>query len=333
MIPQLRQFRHWGFTVNNWTEQDEAILEELGRGIPGNGIRYLGWGREICPNTGTPHLQGAIGLDDKKRKSELVTWFTQLGVLLRDRPNNAGVISGVFFKPAKNVQCNWHYAIKESRLGGTTFVFGTPPSAGRGARNDIALFQADVRAGASWDQLLEIHFGLIGRCRAACNEYFVRHMPKPDIEYHPLRNWQARLLEVLQGPVSKREVHFVVDTKGDTGKSWFCDYVENIRWETRDVLIVHHCKRDNLSLIMADRCRIQEPRIVFLDLSKSWKGQFNYDFLEELKNGRMVSGKYHSQMVRFKTPHLVVMMNQFPDMEKLSADRYVIHNLDNETAN
>ena len=65
--------------------------------------------------------------------------------------------------------------------------------------------------------------------------------------------------------------------------------------------------------------------MVLFDCPRSKQGEYiQYDFLEEVKNGYVFSGKYEPRIKRFKVPHVVVAMNEYPDMEKLSADRYNI---------
>lgn len=72
----------------------------------------------------------------------------------------------------------------------------------------------------------------------------------------------------------------------------------------------------------------EECKTFFLDCPRSKQGEFiQYDFLEELKNGYLFSPKYESKVKTFKTPHVVVFMNEHPDMEKLSNDRYSITTL------
>lgn len=41
----------WCFTLNNYTEDDEKAIQEWD-------VKYLVYGREVAPNTGTKHLQG-----------------------------------------------------------------------------------------------------------------------------------------------------------------------------------------------------------------------------------------------------------------------------------
>ena len=136
---------------------------------------------------------------------------------------------------------------------------------------------------------------------------------------HPLREWQTALLDRLSLEPDKRSVIFVIDYKGNSGKSWFVDYY----YSTHDnTLIVLPGKKPDMVHWVAT-CGF-DPRVVFIDAPRSKQGDFiQYDFLEDLKNGRLFSGKYQSQMICFKTPHVVVMMNETPDMTKLSSDRYV----------
>lgn len=64
----------WGFTLNNWTPADKKLIEDWDK-------KYLCVGEEICPTTGTPHLQGWITFYQAKRLSSLkklhkrIHWF------------------------------------------------------------------------------------------------------------------------------------------------------------------------------------------------------------------------------------------------------------------
>lgn len=55
-------FRHWCFTLNNYTQDD---LDQLGS----VNCRYVTYGREVAPDTQTPHLQGFISFKDCKTLS------------------------------------------------------------------------------------------------------------------------------------------------------------------------------------------------------------------------------------------------------------------------
>lgn len=52
----------WVFTINNYTDETTAKLETAA-----SFMRYLVYGKEIAPSTGTPHLQGFLYLRKKTR--------------------------------------------------------------------------------------------------------------------------------------------------------------------------------------------------------------------------------------------------------------------------
>lgn len=60
--------RSWCFTVNNPTPGTEDLFEQSEH-------KYLCYGREIAPNTGTPHLQGVITFPNPCRLSQLRSRF------------------------------------------------------------------------------------------------------------------------------------------------------------------------------------------------------------------------------------------------------------------
>lgn len=47
------------FTINNWAPEDRPLLEQLG-------ARYLVYGEEEAPDTGTPHLQGYVSFKNAR---------------------------------------------------------------------------------------------------------------------------------------------------------------------------------------------------------------------------------------------------------------------------
>lgn len=54
-----KQFQQWVFTLNNYTDEEVSELEQMT-------CRYLCFGREIAPTTGTPHLQGFVHFSSRK---------------------------------------------------------------------------------------------------------------------------------------------------------------------------------------------------------------------------------------------------------------------------
>lgn len=63
-----KRYRHWVFTKHNYGEEDIDAVYSLG---PYHGAAYVSCGREICPTTGTPHLQGVVSFPTVKAWSQM----------------------------------------------------------------------------------------------------------------------------------------------------------------------------------------------------------------------------------------------------------------------
>lgn len=63
--------RGWVFTINNYTEDDEAFCGEL---FWVNKAKYVVVGKEVAPTTLTPHLQGYVYFHNQIRFSTLKEW-------------------------------------------------------------------------------------------------------------------------------------------------------------------------------------------------------------------------------------------------------------------
>ena len=304
--------KHWQWTANNPTDDELNYIRWLGT-LPANlAIKYIAFGHEVG-NGGTPHLQGCIGFTQRKSFAMVRAVFGNINPHI-EQTNN----------PLRN----YRYATKVRNEGGIVEEFGEVPTNGQGGRSDLDAFQDAIRNGARLDDIREQHYAAYTRNTGAAREFILQHMPYLNPEFHALREWQQQLYQTLTLPVDNRVVHFVVDPTGNGGKSWFCHYYEWMRHPIpNDVLILRPTKRDNLSYIFFNAHLNRVIRTVFLDVTRTFQDVLNYDFLEELKDGFMVVGKYGSTNIRFARPHVVVMMNQQPDLSKLSADRYHIINI------
>lgn len=72
LVPPRNRSCNWCFTVNNYCEADQRRVEDLQ--YHGD-VRYIIYGREVAPETGTPHLQGSMNLKgfvSFKKKKEFV---------------------------------------------------------------------------------------------------------------------------------------------------------------------------------------------------------------------------------------------------------------------
>tara|TARA_B100000519_G_C14255708_1_gene444900 strand:+ start:1407 stop:2879 length:1473 start_codon:yes stop_codon:yes gene_type:complete len=124
----------WVFTINNYTNE---CANYLMNDLQDNGsIGYCAAGKEICPKTGTPHIQGYIRFTDKKGK-RMKTVIRVLGYYWsKNRPGHGCWPN---LKPAiKGDMANKNYCGKECREGWFLEIGEAREEKreGQGARND-----------------------------------------------------------------------------------------------------------------------------------------------------------------------------------------------------
>lgn len=291
--------KHWAYTLNNYTDDELQSLSLL----PSTASYHV-FGFETS-ETGTPHLQGHLSFE--KRKS--LPWLKKN---ISQRAN---------FSICRSVPASVLYCKK----GGDYREFGKSTDVTRGKRNDLEEFKRSVRSGTfDLESIREQHSQVYARYPRFCLEYIRDHKPKKAVEQHELRDWQSELESKLRSDPCPRTIFFVVDFSGNAGKSWFVDWY--VQQHQQSVVILPGKKPDMVYSLAT--CGF-DPRVIFVDCPRSKQGDFiQYDFLEELKNGRVFCSKYESHMMYFDVPHVVVMMNEEPDYSKLSDDRYEVIKLD-----
>lgn len=137
-MPSENRSRRWCFTLNNYTEENElAIQHECQHG---RCISYLIYGREVAPETGTPHLQGFFILRTAK----------SLGGIRRCLPQ-WGWPQGLHLETTRgSVNSNIDYC---SKFDQSPFIFGEAPQ--QGTRSDLLEVTAAIAGGASVRDIAE----------------------------------------------------------------------------------------------------------------------------------------------------------------------------------
>lgn len=288
----MSKSKNWCFTINNYTEETELLLSGLK-----NSVVYLIFGREVG-DQGTPHLQGFVSYPSRKTLSAVTR-----------------SLGGAHCSIAKHITASIRYCKKD----GDFVEFGEPPQDYRqGKRTDLEDFKDDVKGGITdWATLMEEHSNVIARYHKFASEYVRLHSHEPEVKTHVYRVWQRDLYNTLSEDPDDRTIIFIVDIIGNSGKSWFMAHYHSLH---KDTQILLPGKKADMALALRE-----DLRVLFVDAPRSKQGDFiQYDFLEEVKNGRIFSSKYDSRMKTFPVPHVVVAMNEFPKMDMLSEDRYKI---------
>ncbi len=299
--PPRSRAKHWCFTCNNYGEADLLRLRQLG---DSEQVQYLVYGRELAPTTRTPHLQGLVSFPRPR----------DFGVVQRLLPQSH--IEVLRSKPSQHRE----YCIKD----GNFEEFGEcPNNSQQGKRsdwNDLKDWFKEQCPPPTETEIAERFPALYGRNRESVLRFrdLFSRFPVPDFGETSLRPWQSELNERLNRPPDDRTIEFIVDYRGNTGKSWFCEYYMSLHDKQAQYLRV--AKRDDLAYAINPECRV-----FFFDVPRKGAEYLQYVILESLKDRKVFSPKYGSRTKRIAhNVHVIVFMNEDPDSNALSNDRYEI---------
>lgn len=295
----MSESKHWCFTINNWSRDDEERLKELGEEVT-----YLVFGYETGEQ-GTPHLQGYVCFKNKVRLNMA-----------------RGLLGGRAHCEVKRgtPQQAADYCKKE----GLFLEFGDLPGP-QGARNDmvqcrdfIIRYQEEHGDVPTEKDLIMEFPNVYGRYRTNLMSMCAALRKKPTFDTGELRPWQADLDEILKLEPDDRKIMFFVDAVGGAGKTWYQRY--KLTTSNR-VQLLSSGRRDDIAHAIDEK-----KSIFFFNVPRGGMEFLPYTVLEQIKDQLVFSPKYNSRTKCFmhKT-HVVVFCNEPPDMGKMSVDRYHIH--------
>lgn len=297
------------FTFNNYTPEDVNIIRQLGSSPR---VQYLIFGHEVGAE-GTPHLQGFIQLKRSTRGS-VVQRLISRRVRIHIEP----------LKERSTTEAAATYCKKD----GAFEEFGNRLDApGQGRRTDWTDFIEWVQGLGRLPTKREIILFnpcLFARYNRRCLDIAQANLPIPSLvgNTQPRDGWQRELATMVDSPVHHpREIQFIVDEVGNSGKSWFTRWALSVHPEKTQVMKIG--KRDDMAYA------IDETKSVFLfDVPRTQMMYLQYSVLEMLKDQLVFSPKYESGMkVLLETPLVIVFSNEEPDRTQMSYDRYKVTNI------
>lgn len=291
--------KHYVFTLNNYSAEEVLLISAL---INSAEVNYVVFGREVAPTTNTPHLQGYIAFLRRKTLAQC-----------RVVPG----LARAHFEVARGTP---REAIAYCKKDGNFEEFGDIP-VGQGHRTDwerLKDWVLELGRCPTRRELASTFPGLFARSERLM-EICEAFLPAPVIQAGDPNAWQRPLVDAVIEPCTDdRSILFYVDTEGNKGKSWVCRYLLSLHPERTQILGIG--KRDDMAYT------VDPSKDIFLiDVPRSQSEFLQYAVLEMMKNRCVMSNKYGSTMkILSKLPHVIVFMNEHPNMESLSDDRYII---------
>jgi len=151
-----------------------------------------------------------------------------------------------------------------------------------------------------------------------------RDVEKPWKKWRP---WQQFLINILDGNFhdpGERVVTWIYNEGGSIGKTQFSDYLAD---KYSGVKLTSQGVKNSLHSLKKEYDKKGgEIPIVIIDIAKADYIDRVYSLIEKLKSKRITSEKYDSSVMTFdKIPLVLVYSNIPPDIDRLSADRWMVH--------
>lgn len=302
--------KRWCFTLNNYTDGEVELLDQL---LQSDHVSYGVYGFETG-ESGTPHLQGFIIFEQEKR-------LAQVKRIVSERAH---------FEVARGTPVQ---AADYCKKDGDFKEYGTCPTgrtcpSKKGKWDQLVEWIEEINDNGdpspSEAELYRRFPGLMGPQRRGVLALVASlYRPASREIGHPHDGWQRELIERIDEEPDDRSILFYVDPEGNNGKSWMCRYIRNKYPEKTQTLQIG--KRDDLAHALDPR-----KSIILFDIPRRGMEYLQYNVLEMLKNGEVFSPKYDSGTKFFSRCHVIVFCNEYPDLSRMTLDRYKITKISEE---
>ena len=121
-----------------------------------------------------------------------------------------------------------------------------------------------------------------------------------------------------------REVDVWYDPKGNTGKSWLCNWA----YETHQAWYIPPTLKSVQAIIQDCASKMQEERrpMIIIDIPRSWKWTDElYTAIETIKDGLIDDPRYSSTCINIRGVKVLVLTNYKAKVNALSIDRWVFN--------
>lgn len=147
-----------------------------------------------------------------------------------------------------------------------------------------------------------------------------------------LRNWQKELDAMLEVTPNDRDIVWIYDTVGNTGKSWYSKYkclMDSAKYRRCSDMGTN---RDAATIIEGELKSGWEAWGLFINLARQCENHSRmYKYMECIKDGSMTTQKYQGKNIEFDEPHIIVFANWPPIVRELSLDRWKIYEISEDT--
>lgn len=145
--------------------------------------------------------------------------------------------------------------------------------------------------------------------------------PLEGVQLYP---YQKRIVDLAMTKPDRRTIYWFWEHEGNSGKS---SLVRHLLATRTDVALCGGRAIDAAFAIAQRQKQKLKSKVVIFDIPRSNKNHVCYNGIEMIKNGVYFSPKYESGQILFNYPHVVILANFPPMIDRLSVDRWCIHEI------
>jgi len=352
MNPKDGAIYRCGFT---WHNYDKSSVNALVNCTKKDNIKYIIFNHEICPTTGTPHLQGFVKLFAKKQLGPIRKMFLSFGeptvmIFKCELKNDEGYIT--YSSKLDSADPNWFVYENDGKHCSwfSKSLDDETDKKEQGKRCDIEIVHEYIRNNPSstWLEIIEAFPRQSAKFSNHFKEYLtlvhakhvkdlVDNYNAIEFEKTKLYPWQQYIIDDLvpkaeafkKGKIDAfdpRDLYWVYDKDTARGKSFLLKYID---WKLKSMGCKVLTLTNAASKDIAFAWNLEE--VVLFDYTKSNDGHINYGIIEQLKNGRVFSPKWASGTKIAPQPYILCFANFIPKLSDVDDLRWtVIHLLGGE---
>lgn len=326
-----KRVRNMQFTWNNYRPEDVKRLTSIAsKDFANMRIKYICFGYEICPDTGTPHLQGYVQWTEGISKIQACKRFEPVLTYKNERKELKHRIR--FEVASKNKQANRTYC-SPNKTSDPKYVddenepifFEWPEAeddvSGWDEKLETLIDDPNLLAFARKNPQLAFKYSTGIKAIIDATEVEIDDLNAASVYPPNLRlfNWQRWAVDIIKNnePEGRRIVWFM-GTKGKNGKSILAAWL----YVNMGALYLNNSKKSNMVYAYKNH------PIVCIDICKTSEEFVNYDALESLKGGAMFSDKYAPKSKIGIRPWVFVFSNFKPQRSKMAKERFIVVDLE-----
>lgn len=336
LIIKTDRVRNYIFVINNYTATNLKYFKDVVS--KDKSLRYIVFGQEVGSLTHTKHLQGFVSFHDAKSASackkllnattnkkmhKMYSLTTKAHIEICRCTSTFRAID--YCCKGEQSKQSWKdegTASETFGLNSVVIEYGE-----KCLDKNLNLVQeswdrlkSDIKLGFKMTELAEKHTELYLKYHTGFENLYNLLRPKKKFNILDLKlklfQWEYMLLDILSNPWDDRKILWFFDDIGCSDKSTFLKHIIS----NYDFSLISSGKS-------ADMIYNWHENNVVIDIPRKMNEFFNYNAVEEIKNGICVNNKYVGKVKMYNevgNPMIIVFSNSMPDFKAMSCDRFVV---------